>query len=89
MDITQTAFWEERLEEEAMWQAVVLLTKGGQYYRYISLVEVMLTVVAAILNFRLAASITVHSFLHRFWVGCGTGTATLEAKLLHKLGALR
>ena len=89
MDITQTAFWEGRLEEEAMWQAVVLLTKGGQYYRYISLVEVMLKVVAAILNFRLAASITFHSFLHRFWVGCGTGTATLEAKLLHKLVALR
>ena len=46
-------------------------------------------VVAAILNRRLTASITFQNFLHRFRAGCETGTATLEAKLLQKLAALR
>ena len=43
---------------------------------------------AAILNFRLTASITYHKFLHGFRAGCGTGTATFKAKLLHQLAAL-
>ena len=46
-------------------------------------------VVAAILNLRLTASITFHDLLHGFRAGCGTSTATLEAKLLQKLVALR
>ena len=33
--------------------------------------------------------ITFHNFLHGFWAGHGTGTATLEAKLLQYLVALR
>ena len=40
------------------------------------------------LNRRLTASITYHDFLHGFRAGCGTGTATLEAKLLQQLAAL-
>ena len=51
--------------------------------------EVMWKVVAAILHRRLTASITYHDFLHGFWAGRGTGTATLEAKLLQKLEAMR
>ena len=31
----------------------------------------------------------LHDFLHIFRAGCGTGTATLEAKLLQQLAALR
>ena len=49
----------------------------------------MWKVVAAILNFRLIASIAFHDFLHRFQAGCSTGTATLEAKRLQQLAALR
>ena len=49
----------------------------------------MWKVVAAILNLRLIASITFHDFLHIFWAGRSTGTATLEDKLLQKLAALR
>ena len=41
------------------------------------------------LNHQLTASITFHDFLHRFRVGRGTSTATLEAKLLQQLLALR
>ena len=40
-------------------------------------------------NFRLTASITFHDFLHGFRAGCGTGTATVEDKLLQQLAALR
>ena len=43
----------------------------------------------SLLNCWLTASITYHDFLHRFRAGRGTGTATLEAKLLQQLAALR
>ena len=68
---------------------MVLIHKGKKYYRGIGLVEVMWKVVAAILNLRLTASITYHDFLQGFRAGRGTGTATLEAKLLQQIAALR
>ena len=49
----------------------------------------MWKVVAVILNLCLTASTTFHDFLHRFRVGCGTGTATLETKLLQQLAVFR
>ena len=75
--------------EETTWQAVVLIPKGGKDYRGIGLVEVMWKLVAVILNHRFTSSITYHDALHRFWAGRGTGTATLEAKLLQQLAAMR
>ena len=89
MDLVQTAFREGDLAEEVTWQAVVLIPKGKKDYRVIVLVEVMWKVVAAILNRRFTAFITYHDFLHGFRAGRGTGTATLEAKLLQQLAALR
>ena len=68
---------------------MVLIPKGKKDYRGISLVEVMWKVVAEILNYPLTASINYHDFLHGFRVGRGTGTATLKAKLLHRLAPLR
>ena len=41
------------------------------------------------LNFWLTVSITFHNFLHGFWAGRVIGTATLEAKLVQQLAALR
>ena len=46
-------------------------------------------VVAVILNCWLTDSITYHDFLHRFQAGRGTGTATLEVKLIQQLAAMR
>ena len=89
MDLVQTEFGEVWLAEDNTFQAVVLVPKGENYYHGIFLMEVIWKVVAAILNFRLAASITFHGFLHIFWEGRGTGTATLGAKLLQQLAALR
>ena len=80
--MVQTDFRDVYLAEEATWQAVVLITKGKKDYRGIGLVEVMWKVVAAILNRRFTSSITYHDSLHGFRAGRGTGTATLEAKLL-------
>ena len=68
---------------------MVLIPKGNQEYWGIRLVDVMWKVVAAVLNCRLTTSITYPNFLHGFRVGRGTGTATLKAKLLQKLAALR
>ena len=51
--------------------------------------EVMRKVVAEILNIQLIASITFHDFLYGFRAGRGTGTATLESKMLHRLATLR
>ena len=81
MELVQTEFREGQLTEEGTWQAVVVISMGGKDYCDIGLVEVMCKLVTAILNFGLTASITFHEFLHRFWSGYSTGTATLKAKL--------
>ena len=83
VEITQTAFWEGQLAEEATWQTVVLIPKGKKEYRGIGLVDVTWKFVAVILHRRLKKEITFHDALHGFREGRGTGTATLEAKLLH------
>ena len=85
----QTAFRDRDLDKEATCKAVVLIPKGKKDYRGIILMAVMWKVVAAILNRRFTASITYHDALHGFRAGRGTGTATLEAKLLQQLAALR
>ena len=51
--------------------------------------EVMWKVVAVILNRRFTSSITFHDVLHVSRAGRGTGTATLDAKLLQQLAAMR
>ena len=89
MELVQTAFRDGDLAEEATWQAVVLIPKGKGDYRGIGLVEVMWKVVAVILNRRFTSSITYHDVFHGFWAGRGTGTATLEAKLLQQLATMR
>ena len=89
VEIIQTAFRDGDLAEEATWQVVVLITKKKKDYRGIGLVEVMWKVVAAILKRRFTDSITYHNVLHGFWASSGTDTATLEAKLLQQLAALR
>ena len=89
VELIQTSFCEGGLDQEATWQVVVLIPKEKQEYRGIGLVEVMWKVVAAILNHWITASITYHDFLNGFRAGRGTGTATLDAKLLQQLAAMR
>ena len=89
VEITQTAFQEVKLAEEAMWQTVVLVPKWKRGFRGMGLVEVTWKVVAVILHRRLTAGIQFHDALHGFREGRGTGKATLEAKLLQQLAAKR
>ena len=89
VEFTQTAFREGEMAEEATWKTVVLIPKGKREYRGIGLVEVTWKVVAAILHCRITTAITYHDALHGFRAGRVTGTATLEAKLLQQLAAMR
>ena len=58
-------------------------------FRGIGLVEVTWKLLTVILHRRLTTGIKLHDVLHGFWEGRGTGTATLEAKLLQQLAAMR
>ena len=89
VEITQTAFWDGKLAEEATWQTVVLIPKGKREFRGIGLVEVTWKVVAVILNRRLTAGLKFHDALHGLREGHGTGMATLDSKLLQHLAAMR
>ena len=73
VDLVQSALREGKLTEEAMWQAMVRIPKGKKDYWGIGRFVVMWKEVAAILYRRLAASITLHDFLHGFRAGRGTG----------------
>ena len=88
MELTQTAFWDGNLAEEATWKTVVLIPKGKGEFRGIGLVEVIWKLLTLILHRRLTA-IKLHDVLHGFREGRSTGTATLEAKLLQQLAAMR
>ena len=89
VELIQTAFRDGDLARKSTWQAVVLIPKGKGDYRGIGLVEVMWKVVAVTLNCCFTSSITFHDVLHGFRAGRGTGTATLKAKLLQQLAAMR
>ena len=65
-----------------------MIPKGKGEFRGIGLVEVIWKLLTLILHRRLAA-INLHDILHGFREGRGTGTATLEAKLLQQLAAMR
>ena len=87
--LIQTVFQEGWLEEEATWQEVLMIPNVGGEYRDIRLVEVVWKFVTLILNRRFTSSIAFHNVPHGFWSGCGTGTASLEYKILQQLMAKR
>ena len=51
--------------------------------------EVLWKTVAIILDRRLGKAIVFHDVIHSFWYGLRTGAASLEAKLLQQLAAMR
>ena len=75
--------------EKCTLQAVVLITKGNGYFRGIGLAEVLWKTVPGAINCSIGAAVQFHDVLHGFWVVQGTRTASLEAKLLHKLMEMR
>ena len=88
--LVQAAFRQGSLAEACAWQTVVIITKGyGKYFRLIVMVEFLWKSTTSIINCQLTSEIRYHDTLHGFWTGCGTKTATLEAKLLQDLEATR
>ena len=78
------------LYEESTWQTYVLIPKGAiRYFRGICMMDVLCKIVISLLNRQLTTSIKLHSVLHGFWSGWGTGTADLEVKLLQHLMNMR
>ena len=51
--------------------------------------EVMWNTVTGILNLHLMSEIKFHNTLHGFYMGRGTGDASLESKLLQQLMDMR
>ena len=65
-----------------------LIPKVEGDYRCIILVEVW-KVLTVIINIRLTTSINFHNVIHDLQAGCGTGTASLKAKILQQLTEMR
>ena len=63
---------------------MILLPKGGGQFRGIGLLESVWKVMSLIMNQRFTANVKFHDALHGFRAGRGTGTATIEAKLLQQ-----
>ena len=70
-------------------KTVVLIPKGYRYFHEIHFVDVLWKTVRGILNRCLTAAIQFHGTLHGFRTGRGTGTASLEAKLIHQMTLIR
>ena len=66
VEMTQTAFREGKLAEEAAWQTVVRSPKGKGEFRGIGLVEVTWKIMAVILHRRRTTGLHLHDALHGF-----------------------
>jgi hypothetical protein len=83
--IRQLLFETGYIPQEMTWSILVLIptTSGGT--RGIGLLETIWKVCSSIINRHLQESIPFHEALHGFRPGCGTGTASLDAKLRMQL----
>ena len=71
-------------------QTVVMITKGGGInFRGIGLVDDLWKAISGIIHLRISSSIQFHYALHGFCAGKGTGTSTLEDKILQQPIAMR
>ncbi len=80
----QTTWERVSMPEQMTWEIIVLLPKGGGDYCGIGLLEPFWKVVEKILVRRLAL-IEFHDCLHGGLPKRGTGTASIEAKLVRQL----
>ena len=68
----------------------MLITKGyGKDFQCIGLLEVLWKDTTGIIKQRLTAAIKYHNSLHILRTGCETGTSNLDAKMIHKMKAMR
>ena len=85
--LIQTIWEQGEVPRQMLWMVVVLLPKGGGDYRNIGLLEPFWKVIEVIMDGRMEA-IDFHDCLHGFLKGRGTGTATIEAKLVQQLAVI-
>ena len=78
--LNQKTFDDKVVPEEVTWDTMVFLQKKVGGYQGIGLVEAVWKVCATVVSYHLKRSGALHDALHRFRVGRGTGTATLEDK---------
>ena len=67
---------------------MVLIHKGYGEFRGIGVVEVLWKVLQGVINWRIGVTVQFHNVLRGFMTGRGTGTASLESKLLQQLTAM-
>ena len=85
MGMVQLVFETGELVTKCIWATIFLLHKVGGEYCSIGLVDAIWNVIALIIDRYLADSIEFRDVLHKFMERRGTGTATIEAKLLQKI----
>ena len=68
---------------------MVLISKGGGDYLVIVIMKVMWKAVVVILTRHFTAFITYQDSLNGFRGGCGTGTDTLEVKMIQQVTAMK
>ena len=78
------AFRDGAMAKECTWQTVDLISKGKEELQGIGLVEVLWKAATSLLNCWLMVAVSYQNAIYGFWVGRGTGTAALEAKMLQQ-----
>ena len=89
VDIIQTAFRDVRLPTKCAWNISVLLLKGHGEFRGIGLVKILYEELLGLVNCQIEAEANFHEVIHGFQAEQGTGTTSLEAKLLQNLTKIR
>ena len=72
-----------------MWQAVVLIPKGGRYIQGIGLMELLWNIVTVILDHHLGSATALHDMLYFFRDGRGMGNASLESNMIQQIMSMR
>ena len=78
-----------RLAKKATCKDVVLLPKYSGYFCVVEVVEVIWKMVCIIFDNQLGKFIKLNNVIHSFRANRGTGTASLEAKILQHLTSMR
>ena len=89
VEMVQVLFRYGCILEDTKWRVVVLLPKGGRYFRGIVLMEDICKVISIILDHCLGLAIEFHDVIHGFMSGHRMVNAYLKAKMIQHLEEMR
>ena len=89
VDLVHTVFKDSTLPIDCTWNMVVLLMKGNGNYRGVGIVEVFWKTISGLINRRIGDAVRYQDTLHEFRAGRGTGTSSIEDKLLQQIIVMR